>query len=77
MIGGKFKIAIRAYRTLPLPPIRHSVSQALTLIFIMLVKIGPMVYKHLKKSNASCFYLPIVLKLLIIVQMWKHHEEGN
>ena len=28
-------------------------------------------------SNASCFYMPIVLKLLIIVQMWKHHEEGN
>ena len=27
------------------------------------------VYKHLKKSNAACFYTPIVLKLLIIVQM--------
>ena len=27
-------------------------------------------YKHLKKSNAACFYTPIVLKLLIIVQMW-------
>ena len=26
--------------------------------------------KHLKKSNAACFYTPIVLKLLIIVQMW-------
>ena len=26
-------------------------------------------YKHLKKSNAACFYTPIVLKLLIIVQM--------
>ena len=25
--------------------------------------------KHLKKSNAACFYTPIVLKLLIIVQM--------
>ena len=23
--------------------------------------------KHLKKSNAACFYMPIVLKLLIIV----------
>ena len=34
-------------------------------------------YKHLKKSNAACFYAPIVLKLLIIVQMWKEHEEGN
>ena len=33
--------------------------------------------KHLKKSNAACFYTPIVLKLLIIVQMWKQHEEGN
>ena len=34
-------------------------------------------YKHLKKSNAACFYTSIVLKLLIIVQMWKQHEEGN
>ena len=25
--------------------------------------------KHLKKSNAACFYTPIVLKLLIVVQM--------
>ena len=25
--------------------------------------------KHLKKSNAACFYTPVVLKLLIIVQM--------
>ena len=25
--------------------------------------------KHLKKSNAACFYTPIVLKLLVIVQM--------
>ena len=33
--------------------------------------------KHLKKSNAACFYTPIVLKLLIVVQMWKQHEEGN
>ena len=33
--------------------------------------------KHLKKSNAARFYTPIVLKLLIIVQMWKQHEEGN
>ena len=33
--------------------------------------------KHLKKSNAACFYTPIVLKLLIIVQMWKQHEKGN
>ena len=36
-----------------------------------------MVSKHLKKSNAACFYTPMVLKLLIIVQMWKQHEEGN
>ena len=35
------------------------------------------VHKHLKKSNAACFYTPIVLKLFIIVQMWKQHEEGN
>ena len=28
------------------------------------------VSKHLKKSNAACFCTPIVLKLLIIVQMW-------
>ena len=35
------------------------------------------VHKHLKKSNAACFYTPVVLKLLIIVQMWKQHEEGN
>ena len=34
-------------------------------------------YKHLKKSNAACLYAPIVLKLLIVVQMWKQHEEGN
>ena len=27
-------------------------------------------HKHLKKSNAACFYTPIVLKLAIIVQMW-------
>ena len=33
--------------------------------------------KHLKKSNAACFYTPIVLNLLIIVQMWKQREEGN
>ena len=33
--------------------------------------------KHRKKSNAACFYTPIVSKLLIIVQMWKQHEEGN
>ena len=33
--------------------------------------------KHLKKSNAACFYTPIVLKLLIVDQMWKQHEEGN
>ena len=25
--------------------------------------------KHLKKSNAACFYTPIVLKLLIVAQM--------
>ena len=30
-----------------------------------------------KKSNAACFYTPIVLKLLIVVQMWKQHEEVN
>ena len=34
-------------------------------------------YKHLKKSNAACFYTPILSKLSIIVQMWKQHEEGN
>ena len=34
-------------------------------------------YKHLKKSNAACFHTPIVLKLLIIVQMWKQQEEEN
>ena len=33
--------------------------------------------KHLKKSNAACFYAPIVSKLLIVDQMWKQHEEGN
>ena len=33
--------------------------------------------KHLKKSNAACFYTPVVLKLLIIVQIWKQYEEGN
>ena len=33
--------------------------------------------KHLKKSNAACFYTPVVLKLLIIVQIWKQHEEWN
>ena len=33
-----------------------------------------LVRKHLKKSNAACFYTPIVLKLLIVVQMWKQHE---
>ena len=33
--------------------------------------------KHLKKSNAACFYTPVVLKLLTIVQMWKQHEKGN
>ena len=26
--------------------------------------------KHLKNSNAACFHTPIVLKLLIIIQMW-------
>ena len=26
--------------------------------------------KHLKNSNAACFYTTIVLKLLIVVQMW-------
>ena len=26
-------------------------------------------YKHLQKNNAACFYTPIVLKLLFIVQM--------
>ena len=31
----------------------------------------------LKKSNAASFYTPIVSKLLITVQMWKQHEEGN
>ena len=25
--------------------------------------------KHLKKSDAACFYTPIALKLLIVVQM--------
>ena len=33
--------------------------------------------KHLKKSNAACFHTPMVLKLLIIVQFWKQHEDGN
>ena len=33
--------------------------------------------KHLKKSNAACFYTPVVLKLLMIVPMWKQHEKGN
>ena len=33
--------------------------------------------KHLKKSNAACFYTSIVLKLLIIVQMRKQHVEEN
>ena len=31
-------------------------------------------YKHLKKGNAACFYTPIVLKLVIVIQMWKQHE---
>ena len=44
-------------------------------IFLMIPQLHP--YKHLKKSNAACFYTPIVLKLSIIVQMWKQHEEGN
>ena len=29
------------------------------------------------KKNAACFYTPVVLKLLIIVHMWKQHEEEN
>ena len=33
--------------------------------------------KHLKKSNAACFYTPLLFKLLTIVQMWNNHEEGN
>ena len=28
------------------------------------------IHKHLKNSNAACFYTLIVLKLLIIIQMW-------
>ena len=35
----------------------------------MLVFAYNYITKHLKKSNAACFYTPIVLKLLIIVQM--------
>ena len=30
-----------------------------------------------KKSNAACIYTPTILKLLIIVQMWKQLGEGN
>ena len=32
--------------------------------------------KDLKKCNAACFYMPIVLKLIISVsvQMWKQHN---
>ena len=32
-------------------------------------KPASILYKHLKKSNAACFYTPVVLKLLITVQM--------
>ena len=35
------------------------------------------IHKHLKKSNAACFYMQILLKLLIIIQMCKKHKEGN
>ena len=56
--------------------IRKQKTVGLTTL-IRLLKIHVLIYKHLKKSNAACFYMPIVLKLLIVVQMWKHHEEGN
>ena len=39
------------------------------LMMIMLLNPRTKSTKHLKKSNAACFYTPIVLKLLIIVQM--------
>ena len=42
-----------------------------------LISIPEMYTKYLKKSNAACFHTPIVLKLLIIVQMWKQQEEEN
>ena len=29
------------------------------------------------KSNAACFYTPILLKLLTIIQMCKNQKEGN
>ena len=41
------------------------------LFFTFLTHIkDPLGYKHLKNSNAACFYTPVVLKLLIIIQMW-------
>ena len=40
----------------------------------------PIVVIHIittQKCNAACFYTPIILKLLIIVQMCKKHKRGN
>ena len=39
------------------------------------VHVQVVLYKHLKKSNAACFYTLIVSKLLIIVQIRKQNEE--
>ena len=33
--------------------------------------------KCLKKSNAACFYTPILFKLLIIIHMFKNQKEKN
>ena len=56
-------------------PIESWYQQYPHVVFQILVDF--MCTKHLKKSNAACFYTPIVLKLFIIVQMWKQHEEEN
>ena len=57
--------------------VRESHNSIHTSTVLGLKKDSSKLIKHLKKSNAACFYAPIVLKLLIVVQMWKQHEEGN
>ena len=42
------------------------------------VNVTPLfIYKTPQKSNAACFYTPILLKIFIIIQMCKKHKLGK
>ena len=56
-------------RKLPIAGTGELTAISKNVFAMFIVCVTEQVTKHLKKSNAACFYTPIVLKLLIVVQM--------